>query len=153
MCITEEEENEEPHAAHSVAEAYPGGPDHHSAEENTEVSLDEDQSPENVIPQENIIPPEIAHDDPNDEIPETPVAVVPNKNKKTPAVAHDEEEEDEDEEEEKNVPKRTKNRSASGTTYFPVSFGSTNGGAIAIANSYSTGKGENVIVILSGCGM
>ena len=42
----------------------------------------------------------------------------------------------------------TKNRPASGTTYFPVSFGSTNGGAIAIANSYSTGKGENIIVIL-----
>lgn len=26
-------------------------------------------------------------------------------------------------------------------TFFPVNFGSTSGGAIAIANSYSTGKG------------
>ncbi|KAL7047914.1 hypothetical protein ACKWTF_003147 [Chironomus riparius] len=144
-----QEETEDPHVAHSVAEAYPGGPpQHHSEEDNTEVSLDEDQSPENVIPQENIVPPEIAHDDPNDEIPEAPVAVIPNKNKKTPPVANDEEEEDEEEEEEKNVVKRTKNRPASGTTYFPVSFGSTNGGAIAIANSYSTGKGEKKIVIL-----
>jgi hypothetical protein len=114
------------------------------------VSLDEDQSPEN-IPQENIIPPEIAHDDPNDEIPETNVAVVPNKNKKTPPVANDEEEEDEEEEEDRNVVKKTKNRAASGSTYFPVSFGSTNGGAIAIANSYSTGKGENIIIISCGC--
>lgn len=32
-------------------------------------------------------------------------------------------------------------RPALPNTYFPINFGSTNGGAIAIANSYSTGKG------------
>lgn len=46
------------------------------------------------------------------------------------------------------VPSKKKKQSSNGknpgsgiTSYFPISFGSTAGGAIAIANSFSTGKG------------
>jgi hypothetical protein len=49
-----------------------------------------------------------------------------------------------DEEDEETHPVRTRTRGGNPNpfnTYFPVSFGSTNGGAIAIANSFSTGKG------------
>jgi hypothetical protein len=104
---------------HSVAEA--GRPEeyepHHDEEE-------EEQQHHSMTPAE--VPP-TAHD----EIPETPVKQAPQ--------ADEEEEEDEEEE---HVPIKKSARGSSGVTYFPVSFGSTNGGAIAIANSYSTGKGE-----------
>lgn len=65
---------------------------------------------------------------------------VPRKHKKTPVVL-DEEEDEEDE-----APVRSRKTGAAGGTYFPVTFGSTNGGAIAIANSYSTGKGRTIIM-------
>lgn len=107
-------------AVQSVAEAYPAGSDEqHDEEEQTFIATHP-----------------VANDVPED-VPEAPVHVVPTNNKKTPVVQHDEEdEEDED------VPVRSRNRGTPGSTYFPVTFGSTNGGAIAIANSYSTGKGE-----------
>lgn len=94
------------------------------------------------MPSGSYIPPEVAHDDPNDEIPEGPNAIVPHNNNKNTPVLNDEEPENDDDEDEV-IPKKHKNRASSGSTYFPVSFGSTNGGAIAIANSYSTGKGES----------
>lgn len=116
-------------AVQSVAEAYPA-PDKNDADQN-EDDVEEEQT--------FVANPPVAADVPED-VPETPVAVfVPNKNKKTP-VQHDEEAEDDEEEED--LPVRTRNRAPAGATYFPVTFGSTNGGAIAIANSYSTGKGE-----------
>jgi hypothetical protein len=89
-----------------------------------------DELPEPVAP--------VANDEPAEDFPVNPQAVpVPNGNRKTP-VAHDEEDEDDEPEER---PLR-RNRPSAGHTYFPVTFGSTNGGAIAIANSYSTGKGN-----------
>jgi hypothetical protein len=72
----------------------------------------------------------------HDEIPETPV-------KKAPAVPQSDEKDDDEEEEQVQIKKSS--RGSNGITYFPVSFGSTNGGAIAIANSYSTGKGKGSI--------
>lgn len=85
----------------------------------------------------------IANDEVVDDIPEEPAQVVPvpNNNRKTP-IAHDEEDEDDE------VPTRSRNRGAQGNTFFPVTFGSTNGGAIAIANSYSTGKGNSMMCLL-----
>jgi hypothetical protein len=76
----------------------------------------------------------VASDEPVEDEP-TRVVPVPNDNRKTP-IAHDEEDDEDD------VPTRSRNRGAQGNTFFPVTFGSTNGGAIAIANSYSTGKGN-----------
>lgn len=114
-------------AVQSVAEAYPA-PDHNDADQN-EDEVEEEQT--------FIANRPVAADVPED-VPEVPVAFVPNKNKKTP-VQLDEEADDDDEED---LPVRTRNRAPAGATYFPVTFGSTNGGAIAIANSYSTGKGE-----------
>lgn len=124
-----DEEDEQPSHDHpegtvqSVAEAYP-------ALESEEDAAQNEEEESNIAEQ-----PQIANDVP-EENPETPVRVVPTNNKKT-QVALDEEDEDEEE-----TPIRTRNRPSSGATYFPVTFGSTNGGAIAIANSYSTGKGE-----------
>lgn len=112
-------------AVHSVAEAYP-------AEEEDEQVEEEEKTFE--------APPQVANDVPEDvSAPETPALFVPSDNKKTP-VQHDEE----DEEEEELIPVRARKTGAPGATYFPVSFGSTNGGAIAIANSYSTGKGKKI---------
>jgi hypothetical protein len=64
------------------------------------------------------------------------------------------------EDEEEQAPTRSKVKpkgdSSNGVTYFPINFGG-NPGVVAIANSYSTGKGEikisnirnNVILIIS----
>jgi hypothetical protein len=113
-----------PGASHSVAEAYP-------APENDEAEQPEDEQPA------------IAHDVPEDLPADVPaIAFVPQdnkKNNKTPQIQHDEEDEEDDEEV---APPRARKSGSQGATYFPVTFGSTNGGAIAIANSYSTGKGK-----------
>ncbi|EAT47642.1 AAEL001248-PB [Aedes aegypti] len=63
-------------------------------------------------------------------------AVIPEKKKKKVTVQLDS-----DEEEDTQVSRRGGSRPAAPNAYFPINFGSTNGGAIAIANSYSTGKG------------
>lgn len=56
--------------------------------------------------------------------------------------ARDEEQEVEDEEEITPAKKRvSKGKEGGGVTYFPINFGG-NPGVVAIANSYSTGKGE-----------
>ncbi|XP_055628613.1 uncharacterized protein LOC129770045 [Toxorhynchites rutilus septentrionalis] len=64
-------------------------------------------------------------------------AVVPDKKKKVIVQL----ESAEDEEQDLNVARRGGKVPALPNSYFPINFGSTNGGAIAIANSYSTGKG------------
>ncbi|XP_055629345.1 uncharacterized protein LOC129770493 [Toxorhynchites rutilus septentrionalis] len=64
-----------------------------------------------------------------------PVA-VPNKTKKVFVPT----ESDEDEKEVQ-VSRRGGKVPALPNSYFPINFGSTNGGAIAVANAYSTGKG------------
>ena len=128
-------------AVQSIAEAYPApesDDEQHEAEEEEEATsvanrpIAHDESPV----------PELA--EAPEDIPETPTRVVPNKNKKK--IIPQNEEEAEDDDEESNVPVRSRNRGSSGTSYFPVTFGSTNGGAIAIANSYSSGKGEYKLI-------
>lgn len=116
-------------AVQSVAEAYPA-PESEEVEQN-EVADEEPTAvankPTNDVPEESPVP-------------EAPPKVLPSDNKKTP-IQHDEEDDEEDDE--PTVPVRSSKRgSQGGATYFPVTFGSTNGGAIAIANSYSTGKGK-----------
>lgn len=125
------ENNEQPQsdtldgAVQSIAEAYDDSEQSHNDEE--------EQTSVASVP--------IAHDVPED-IPEVPVLhFVPTGHKKTPVQLDEDDDEDDDV-----VPVRANNRGAPGSTFFPVSFGSTNGGAIAIANSYSTGKGEQLKV-------
>lgn len=128
-------------AVQSVAEAYPA-PESDEPEEN-------DEEEQNSVPERpiaNDATPEDVPETPTQYVPEAPIQYVPqvptryvpNKNKKTQVqIHHDEEDEDDDE-----IPVRSRKNESKGAVYFPVHFGSTNGGAIAIANSYSTGKGE-----------
>lgn len=111
-------------AVQSVAEAYP-------APESDDVEVNEEEE------QTFVANYPVASDVPED----IPTKFVPTNNKKTP-VQRDEEEDEEDE-----APIRSRNRGAASNTYFPVTFGSTNGGAIAIANSYSTGKGKKLLIL------
>lgn len=127
--MTEHEEHSESDtldgAVQSIAEAYDDSEQKSGEEEQTSVAS---------VP--------VASDVPED-IPEVPVVhFVPQGHKKTPVQL----DEDDDDEDDDVVPVRANNRGAPGSTFFPVSFGSTNGGAIAIANSYSTGKGEQLKV-------
>ncbi|XP_058067091.1 uncharacterized protein LOC131216578 [Anopheles bellator] len=84
--------------------------------------------------------------------PLAPSVAVPDKQKKKVTTVQldsaSEEEQDDDAGEEPSAVSfgtrrgnSSKPGAASGGSMFPVTFGSTNGGAIAIANSYSTGKG------------
>lgn len=116
-------------AVQSVAEAYP-------APDSNETDQNEDEEPTGIASRPaNDIPEELP-------VPESPPKFVPNDNKKT-QVQRDEQEDDEEDEEAAGPPVRSSKRgSQGGASYFPVTFGSTNGGAIAIANSYSTGKGK-----------
>ncbi|EAT47648.1 AAEL001263-PA [Aedes aegypti] len=65
-----------------------------------------------------------------------PAPLPEKKNKGVPTKVYSSEEEEEDTDEEIGS-----NDTAAPNTFFPINFGSANGGAIAIANSYSTGKG------------
>jgi hypothetical protein len=130
-----------PGGSHAIAEAHPAEHD----EEESEPEQQDAYVPNDEVP--------IAHDVPEDV--ERPVQVVPtggnsNKKKKTPVKSTDDEEEqqDDDDEDKTYVATRSKSKSSPGTSYFPVYFGSTNGGAIAIANAYSKGKGEKVNKII-----
>lgn len=69
-------------------------------------------------------------------------AKSPSKKKKV-RVQLDEEEDDDEEDDTAFVPYNTKSNRGGNpiNTFFPVSFGKTSGGAIAVANSFSTGKG------------
>lgn len=113
-------------AVHSIAEAYP-------APEEEQKNDDEEPTGVASVPA-NDVPEDVT-------LLDAPPKLVPNENKKTP-VQHDEEDEDDDEEEVVAPVRSSKRGSQGGATYFPVTFGSTNGGAIAIANSYSSGKGK-----------
>lgn len=122
----------------SVAEAYPSADD-------SSALLAAD------VPLEN----EIQSDNSNEEYPlvQADPAFVPvapqqdshvapskkNKKKKAPTPAPVEEEEEEDEDE--IVPSANKGGKQWPNSFFPMNFGRTSGGAIAVANSFSTGKG------------
>lgn len=105
---------------HAEAEAFPEGDDSFNNVE------DEEPVPNKKLPGVPIVPTQ-TYD--QEEEPQVAVAAPPRRR-----VSLDEDEE----------PTRVRARGGQPNpfnTYFPVSFGSTNGGAIAIANSYSTGKG------------
>uniref|UniRef100_A0A3F2YWM1 Uncharacterized protein n=1 Tax=Anopheles epiroticus TaxID=199890 RepID=A0A3F2YWM1_9DIPT len=90
----------------------------------------------------------LENEEPLEDIPAAaPVVPTTDKRKKKVTVQLDSASAEEDQEDEEQVSFGTRRGSAgrpsggSSGPMFPVTFGSTNGGAIAIANSYSTGKG------------
>lgn len=119
-----------------------------SDEERSELPVQADQSvqsvaeayPEEYYPAETDVPQEDVYEieEPLAEeplaVPVAPVAIPGQKKKVTVQL-------DSAEDEEEAVVGRRGARPALPNTFFPINFGSTNGGAIAIANSYSTGKG------------
>ncbi|XP_049294998.1 uncharacterized protein LOC125769951 isoform X1 [Anopheles funestus] len=129
----------------SIAEAYPAEtlPENEIPYSDDGGQLDQDSNggSELDFPLDN--------EEPLEDIPST-VPLVPttvtDKHKKKVTVQLDSSEDDQEDEE---VSVGTRRGSGSRPTsgggsagpMFPVTFGSTNGGAIAIANSYSTGKG------------
>ncbi|EAT47647.1 AAEL001286-PA [Aedes aegypti] len=70
-------------------------------------------------------------------VPAAPAMIPKKKNRPVPAQVDSDEEEEQDAE----VGRRRADDSGASNAFFPINFGSANGGAIAIANSYSTGKG------------
>ena len=88
-------------------------------------------------------------DAPKDRFPEEAAdeaPVTPNKNKKKTKVELDDDDDDDETfspfpSQGKGRPGRRQNGPIPVNTFFPVNFGRTNGGAIAVANSFSTGKG------------
>ncbi|XP_055612586.1 uncharacterized protein LOC129759232 isoform X2 [Uranotaenia lowii] len=113
------ESTEEEHGIQAAADAYPG--EQFPVED--EVPGFSDQESDEPIAEEPVA------------LPVAPVA-VPDKKKKVTVQLDSEEDEEEVE-----VSRRGAGRPAPPSHMFPINFGSTNGGAIAIANSYSTGKG------------
>ena len=83
-----------------------------------------------MIPLPENFPQEEAHNE------QGKAPIIPKRRKKIPI-----QEDDEDDEEEEYKPRKGGKSEGPINTYFPVHFGSTSGGAIAIANAYSTGKG------------
>lgn len=75
--------------------------------------------------------------------------IIPKKKKVTVALApapHPKAVRDDDEEEDDDVPffykpQKRKNSNQTPYSFFPLNFGDTSGGAIAVANAFSTGKG------------
>ncbi|XP_065074074.1 uncharacterized protein LOC135698122 [Ochlerotatus camptorhynchus] len=126
----------------SVAEAYP--------EEQfplEDVPQDE-QFPLEDVPQYDV--PAVHEVEPEEPIADEPVAaapavpaVIPDKKKKKKVTVQLDS--DEEEEQDSQVSRRGASRPATPSAYFPINFGSTSGGAIAIANSYSTGKGGSAV--------
>lgn len=115
----------------------------------------EEQVPQDYAPQDGQFPPEnvpqhdvpaVSEDEAGVHIADEPAAIapaapaeVPDKVNKKKVIS--------DEEEEDNAPvnRRGASRPATPSAFFPINFGSTSGGAIAIANSYSTGMGGSAI--------
>lgn len=134
----------------SIAEAYPAEEaDEAEAELDAEPELSfEEQPPKSAKKPKELAPPLADFPAAQVEPALNDVAVPKPKNKPRVQLTplDDEAEEEEDDEEEAYVPvkKSQKRKSAQqpqipGYTYFPVQFGNTNGGAIAVANSFSTG--------------
>ncbi|XP_065075178.1 uncharacterized protein LOC135698950 [Ochlerotatus camptorhynchus] len=121
----------------SVAEAYP--------EEQfplEDVPQDE-QFPFEHVPQYDV--PTVHEVEAEEPIAYDPVAaapavpaVIPDKKKKVTVQLDSDEEEDQD------TPQVSR-RGATPSVYFPINFGSTSGAAIAISNSFSTGKGGSAV--------
>lgn len=122
----------------SIAEAYPAEEDQESPDTELHQENDVFYEPNPTISYEPI--PQKTKDSiaPSTATPAKPIVVQPPKNNI---------EIDNNEDEDDIVPVNTKvqHPSREGSwplnNFFPISFGSTSGGAIAIANSFSTGKG------------
>lgn len=137
-------------AAVSIAEAYPAADDEEQADP-AAAAADEpqhDEVPEFLeLPLAPIAP--VA-----DALPQLPAvaALVPQRKKKNQVTVQLDTSADEEEvaiqQDEIPVYRKTQRRPAYGgsppsnpiNTYFPINFGNTNGGAIAVANAYSTGQ-------------
>ncbi|XP_065074087.1 uncharacterized protein LOC135698127 [Ochlerotatus camptorhynchus] len=125
----------------SVAEAYP------EEQFPLEDVPQDGQFPLEYVPQYDV--PAVHEVEAEEPIADEPVAaapavpaMIPDKKKKKVTVQLDS---DEEEEQDSQVSRRGASRPATPSAYFPINFGSTNGGAIAIANSYSTGKGGSAV--------
>uniref|UniRef100_A0A336M5D6 CSON004364 protein n=1 Tax=Culicoides sonorensis TaxID=179676 RepID=A0A336M5D6_CULSO len=118
------------HTVSSVAEASP--------EDNEPELLNDDADV-----QEDYVPQDFPEQDvPEQDVPvqdDTPLADTPLKPKKTKVEVHLDTQNDDDDDDDY-APARRGGSSGS-NTYFPIKFGNTNGGAIAIANAFSNGKG------------
>lgn len=90
------------------------------------------------VPKEVAAPAPVAADEPTEA---EPAAVVPQKKKKVELV--DADEDDNDVPFNSNAPRPSNGGNGQWplNSFFPMNFGSTSGGAIAVANSFSTGKG------------
>lgn len=127
------------HTVNAVAEAYPEGDDEPQQSE-PEADIVQDAP----IPEQSDF--EFGNDSPADEsaadVPAPPsdiaqdVAISQSVNPK-PSVQLDQQDDDD----ESFAAVRRPSERAGSNTYFPITFGSTNGGAIAIANAFSNGKG------------
>jgi hypothetical protein len=120
-------ENEDEYTS-SVAEAYPAGEvgqdDEPLADEEAEVYSATRRTPKQELPKE----------------------IKNRKNKPKVQLVASDEEEDEDDDEESYAKARPASKGGKNTnTYFPIHFGETSGGAIAIANSFSKGKGGTAV--------
>nr|XP_019546290.1 uncharacterized protein LOC109416681 [Aedes albopictus] len=116
--------------AESVAEAYPS------------EQFPVDQEPQQDVPAVyEVEAEEPIADDPLAAAPAVPAVVsapIPERKKKRVPVQVDSNEE---EEQDAQVGRRASGDAGASNAYFPINFGGASGGAIAIANSYSTGTG------------
>lgn len=149
---------------HAIAEAYPQDPSVYTDES---VQRQQEQAneivPPNVVPlaqeqpailnqqaPEAFAPPQPIDDQTAvaDLIPTTQAAVPAVPKKKKVHVELEDADDDDDDDDEDFVPFATKPKKQNRNspqyppyTFFPLSFGSTSGGAIAVANAFSTGRG------------
>ncbi|EAT32928.1 AAEL014834-PA [Aedes aegypti] len=114
----------------SVAEAYPSEQFPLEDEAQPDVPAIYEEEAEEPIADEPLAAPAN---------PAVVSASIPERKKKskTPVKADSDEKEEQDAQSER----RGASGSAAPNAYFPINFGSANGGAIAVANSYSTGQG------------
>lgn len=144
---------------HAIAEAYPHAPEDApaAAPVTQEEKLLFDQA-NDVIPPQSDDQPAVLEFVTTEDIPKTTVApaLIPAKKKKVivalqpvlperePKVTRQDDDEEEYEEDEVPFfakPQKRKNSNQTPYSIFPLNFGNTYGGAIAVANSFSTSKG------------
>ena len=124
----QEEEN-----VQSFAEAYPPIISLGNDEENFIPTKVEEEPPLFFVPIEQL-PEEVPAQLPEEPVPTTPEAPNEKKNEEVPVV----EEPIPTKRTQKSKPKPTK--ASSSGVFFPVNFGTAEGGSIAISNSYSTAR-------------
>ncbi|XP_062550490.1 uncharacterized protein LOC134215285 [Armigeres subalbatus] len=116
----------------SVADAYPSEQNPVEEEALPDVSTVQDPDSEEPIAEEPAAAPAVPV------VPVVAPAAIPEKKKKKKIPVKVDS--DEDEEQTINGSHRGSGDSSDPNAFFPISFGSTSGGPIAIANSYNTGK-------------